>query len=847
MNTTPDMDYINRNISLYNGVKDNKGKVVQIIDEIDQITGHVENPALNKMIASLRDETDQAIRDTIKRTLPAVTWSGLFTKRKADALQEYSGLICLDIDKLSPADHDRLKADLRKDKFTFFLFTSPSGNGLKVVFQVHGGAEMHLQNFLDIEKYIFEKYSLSIDPSGKDINRLCFLSFDPDAYRNENADTFQPIIKEESSKKTRTAKKNKTATLDDVAVFTNQKAEFQEGNRNNWIHLFACNANRRGFDEVDTLSYILANYNPENIRESEIKATIHSAFKNVTEHGKFKKSSLESKDNIAGNHLVRGSNNPGSDQKDEEITEEEFKEKYEFFDIKWKSSVDKDGNTTRAVGGIQINYLKFLAILTDLGFRRIDIDKGHYFIKIENNIIEEVDDVYIKGAFKAHLESMPEVVHIENALLHRNMILNYMIGRQGNFFDPKNILCHLPVISTDQINEDNRNEAFFYYANKCVKVTSEKIELLDYAKLSDKYVWSDSILTRDINLLGFEDDQDSNLWAQFLYEVCDQDNERLVVLMQIIGYMMHKYYEGKMKAIVFTDSRISDDPQGRTGKGLIFKGIRQMMNRDNKTDRGVLCTLNGKEFNPDNERRYEKCDINTRVIHINDVKANYDVERHYNEIEDGITVNKKFQLPFTIHAKIGISTNRTLKINGDSSLDRFQVFDLSAHYSKDWTPEKEFGKWFFRDFTEHEWNMFDTFMLYCMQNYLKNGLKSYKSINLEKRMLHEQIGEELINFLDDFPNGRYSEDWYKEFGIIPGREYDKKALHNHFIELNQLDPKRYTQRRFTAKLRHYKHLSDKWKSDSQDREGNYFQERRSNGKDYIWFLENKEAKNEKNN
>lgn len=824
----------NPTISLYKNVTDNKGTLIEVLTVIGK-----DFPEIEKIINELRSENDPSKKDVLKKSLPAVTWSGTFKKRLATELIEYSSLICIDIDKLSQAEHDELKTALKSDPYTFYLFTSPSGHGLKILFFVDGGPEMHLQNFLDIEYYFKEKYKVKIDKSGKDICRLCFLSWDPDNYLNLHAKVFEPLPKKKKSVKS-LIEPPKKSTFNDVVSFTNNKLQFEPGNRNNWIHLFSNNANRMGFSETETLSYLLTNYNSEDIKESEIKSTVHSAFKNTYEHAKNQKFISTNKNFHSDNSHLRNLSDTSTDLSNQkpEITQEEFSEKYQFFDIKWKSDIDKDGNTTRKVRGIEINYLRFLAILADLGFRRIDMDRGHYYIHVENNVIQEVDDIFIKGVFKKYLETMPEVIHLDNAIIHRDMILNYMIGRQTNFFD-KNILCHLPMIDMEQINEDSRNEAFFYYANKCVKVTSEKIELIDYTNLSEKYVWNDSILTRDVNLLEPEFDQDNNLWAQFLYQVCDRDNERLLVLMQIIGYMMHKYYEGKMKAIVFTDSRISDDPQGRTGKGLIYKGIRQMMNRDNKTDRGVLCTLNGKEFNPDNERRFEKCDINTRVIHINDVRNNYDVERHYNEIEDGITVNKKFQLPFTIHAKIGISTNRTLKINGDSSLDRFQVFDLSAHYSKDFTPEKEFGKWFFRDFTEHEWNLFDSFMLYCMKTYLKNGLGKYKSINLEKRLMHEQIGEELINFLEDFPNASFQENWNGDFGIIPMREYDKRALYDLFVQLNKVDTKRYSQRRFTNKLRHFKNLSDKWKPDSQDKEGNYLQERRSHSKDYVWFVENK--------
>jgi len=843
-------------ISIYNGVKDNSGLQVNPMAVIDMIkvsgkctvTGNT--VFIDAIIDMLRMTGSAKDRDAIKRDLPAVTWSGHFSKRKASALTDYSDLICLDIDKLKP-DQLKVARDLLvQDPFVYFLFTSPSGNGLKIIFKVQGGPECHLRNFLNIEAYFSDRYSLTVDPSGKDVSRLCFLSYDQDAYLNENSTPFvDPGISPDPApappkKKARGAggpndKERPGQSLDTLAKFTSQLLKWENG-RNNWMHLFACNANRHGFDKGDVLYYVLNNYREEDQKESEIMSTIHSAYKNTAEHGKFKKSNLESKRNVENGHL--GDKDPDikpyggkSKEPEKEITEDDFRERFQFFDIKWKVENKEDGTTIRKVGGISINYLKFLSILTDLGFRRIDMDKGHYFIHIDDNKIEEVDDVYMKGVFKSHLEQMPQVVHVGDAILHRDMVLNYILGRQAQFFD-KNIICHLPRIDMDQVNQDTRETAWFYYTNKCVKITAEGIDLMDYTALADCYVWSDSILTREITLLDSKD-QDGNIWMEFLANVCDGDSDRVGNLMRIIGFLMHKYYEGKMKTIVFTDSRVSDDPEGRTGKGLIFKGIKHMMNRDAKTDRGVLCTINGKEFNPDNERRYEKCDINTRVIHINDVRPNYDVERHYNEIEDGITVNKKFQMPFTIHVKIGISTNRTLRLAGGSSMDRFQVVDLSDHYSKDFTPEKEFGKWFFRDFTDREWALFDTFMLNCMRLYLRDGLRPYKSINLENRILHEHVGEDLVNFLDDFPNAHVDQIFQSDFGIIPERKYDKRALYDAFVTICRVDTKKFTQRTFTKKLRLYKTLMDRWLSDVQQKDGTYSQESRSNCKDYIWFAE----------
>lgn len=528
-----------------------------------------------------------------------------------------------------------------------------------------------------------------------------------------------------------------------------------------------------------------------------------------------------------------------------EITEEEFKTKYQYFKISWQSGKDQNGNPVKTVKSLNLDYLRFLSILVDLGFRRSIIEKKQSFVQIKDNIIEEVDDGYMRIVFKAHMEKIPDVIRLDKAIIHKSYILNDMMGKQSKMFDTNNTLCHLPIIREDKILNDPVDASYFYYRNKYVMVSADGIKLMDYKALKDYYVWKDSILERDIELKDLEADQEENIWAKFLFNICDKDNERLGRLMHIIGYLLHKYYGGKMKAIVLTDSRISDDPQGRTGKGMIFKGIKHMLNRNTTSNDGTLCTIDGKDFDQKNAARYTMCTINTRIIHISDVQKKYNVENHYNEIEEGIVVKKLYEAPFLLKVKIGISTNRTLKILGESSLDRFVIFDLSDHYNRTNTPLSEFGKWFFRDFTPQEWSLFDNFMLHCVQFYLKDGLVSYKSINLENRILYEQVGEDIVNFLSDFPNAEIDDTWAGDFGIVPMREYEKKDLYHLFITKSGADPKRIGQRYFTTKLRMYKNHDSRWQNDTQDIRGNYFQERRSNGKDLIWFVavEEKEDNN----
>lgn len=86
-------------------------------------------PYINDIRASSNEEE----RKFLKSKLPAITPSGVFSKRKADCLVEPTNLICIDIDgKDNPSisDMEELKKKLSKLSYIMYCGLSASGKGL---------------------------------------------------------------------------------------------------------------------------------------------------------------------------------------------------------------------------------------------------------------------------------------------------------------------------------------------------------------------------------------------------------------------------------------------------------------------------------------------------------------------------------------------------------------------------------------------------------------------------------------------------------------------------------------------------------------------------------------------
>ena len=231
--------------------------------QIEEIQHHISNGNINKA-------------DSIKLKLPAFTISATYKdKRKKENVESYSGLLHLDYDKLDNIQD--VKSKIISNPYTYAAFVSPSGKGLKVLVKCDNDLSTHTYAFNALKQYYDKLLGVQSDKSVKDILRLCFVSYDPDLYLNEDAEVFDSQSYPNNETK---SQKN----IEWIWDFTSNVKEFTEG-RNNFVHLFACNANRQGYNINETLNYAYS-YGDSTFDKEEIERTVKSAYENnVSEKG----------------------------------------------------------------------------------------------------------------------------------------------------------------------------------------------------------------------------------------------------------------------------------------------------------------------------------------------------------------------------------------------------------------------------------------------------------------------------------------------------------------------------------------------------------------------------------
>lgn len=205
-------------ISIYKNIHDVKSRDTVLMSVfLDAIkSGKWQDQVFKIRLIKEHEERQQA-----KKGLPYVTISGIFNDgRSVAGLSAHSGFISMDLDGLGN-ELEGVRTLLSKDPYVYACFASVSGTGLCVLFKID--PEKHKEAFDAIANYLITQYQLIIDPSGKDVSRPRYVSYDPDLYFNEKSLTFKKYLPKPKARKI-------TATIFVADEFERVISEMQSAN-----------------------------------------------------------------------------------------------------------------------------------------------------------------------------------------------------------------------------------------------------------------------------------------------------------------------------------------------------------------------------------------------------------------------------------------------------------------------------------------------------------------------------------------------------------------------------------------------------------------------------------------
>jgi hypothetical protein len=705
-----------------------------------------------ELINDIRRIEDKTERNELKKQLAAICFSGKFSRRSDDSISEHSGFICLDFDGYESVDqmnHD--KQLMSNDEYVFSVFISPSGNGLKVIVPINKDIDNHTRYFDALKEYFKSPY---FDKTSRNVSRVCYESYDPDIYINENASvwtelsdvTYEPI----DSNKSSIVVTSESKIVDILLKWWNSKFGLVDGERNNNVFILASAFNEYGVSK-SSAEYVIHQMQSSDFTLSEIQTTIDSGYKNTAAHGtKF----YQDTDTV--NRIKRDVRKG--------VNHQDIKESHRDIDDSIIDSVITSAANdamefwlVNKKGAVSVVHHVFKDFLESNGFYKYSPhgSNKYMYVKVTDNLIDVTDEKFIKSYVLDYIESLDNLD-----------VYDFFINSTRLFKD--DYLSMLDSVDVYFI-KDTIDSCHIYFKNCALKVSASRLDIIDYIDLNG-YVWRDQVIDRDYEQCDVNDCD----FKVFISNVAGDDEKQIRSFESTIGFLMSSYKDPSFSpAVILNDEVITDNPEGGTGKGLFVKAISQMKK---------VSIIEGKKFSFDSQFAYQGVTTDSQVIQFDDVRRGFNFEMLFSVITEGITVEKKnkdaITIPFDESPKIIITTNYAIRGKGNSFERRKWEIEFKKFYSMNYTPYDEFKKRLFDSWNEYEWCAFDNYMISNLQLFLREGLIKGSSVNLRIRKLASETCHEFIEWVG-LTSGSIMSDVIKY-----NKKLFKDDLYNDFIEDN---------------------------------------------------------------
>lgn len=693
------------------------------------------------LLDKIRTIEDKEKRNEMKKKLPSVCFGGKFSSRADNALIKASGFISLDFDGFkNDKDLASKRFELEMDDYTYACFTSPSGNGVKVLVKIPSADSKSykayfkaLQNYYNCEHF---------DKACSNISRVTYESYDPEIYINEQSLVWSEMVEEKKPVQSKVIVpiQDEDKTIEFLHRWWEKDYGLTNGSRNHNLFILASAYNQYGI-HVDKAIQSLTRLEQPDFKASEITNTIRSAYNNTAEHNTKK---FEDKEKLGSLVDMVARNVSVSEIKKvmPEVDEEDIK----------SIEVDPMEFWIKSRKDMRVSFInhKYREFLVRNGFHKYyPSDQSNFFLlRISENIVREILDDNIRDFVFDYLHEM------EDKSMYDAYADKIKLGKDD-------FLGFLPNINPKFLR-DGRDYSYLYFRNCAIRVTANGIERIPYEKL-DGYIWARQKIDRDF----VEADYSKAEYRQFLKNISGNDPDRLKTMESTTGYLLHNYNNPSYNpAVILNDEMISDKPEGGTGKGIFVNAIGKLRKSE---------TIDGKKFDAKDKFQYQRLTADTQLLAYQDVEKNFNFESLFSMLTDGMTVEGKNQkqlyFPFEKIPKVVITTNHAIKGDGNSHARRKWELEFTQYYKDGFTPLQEFGHQLFDDWSAEEWMLFDNYMISNIQLYLSKGLIKSRFKNLEIRRLEASTSSEFREWV-------LGKD--KKYDLNPNFEYLGQDLLNDF-------------------------------------------------------------------
>ncbi len=308
---------------------------------------------------------------------------------------------------------------------------------------------------------------------------------------------------------------------------------------------------------------------------------------------------------------------------------------------------------------------------------------------------------------------------------------------------------------------DKKDTVYMSFRNGIVKVTAEDTNFIPFSKFGihhpEYFVWEENIIDCDFDIKVFKDGPKGHFW-DFISNISKEREGKEWVLneqqrqsiVSSYGYLLHNYYPPNIRKMVFLYDRIQivdGAAEGGNGKSLLCQSLNKIKPYhfvDGKRAGDCSGRFLWSGYKPDK-----------RIVLFSDITKKFTIKSLYNQISDGFEVEGKrkdtYVIPPESSPKIVVTSNYLIDSRDPS--DSRRVFQVPIGNFYGWHAKKKItggeekelrdfhgGKLFFDEWIKggEDWTDFYSTSLYCVQQYLKEGLVSFgdtERLNAERLKL----------------------------------------------------------------------------------------------------------------
>lgn len=717
-------------ISLFNNSKDKQPATTLSIPEFMK---RIKKGEWEPWIRKLRNTKDDALQKKLKAALPAVTLCGTCNGR---AIEKSSNYIGIDIDASDNGKDLFDKAPkLRNDPYVHAVWRSSRGNGLWLLFKINH--KKHAESFLGIEEYMFRTYSIVIDSACKDSSRLCFVSYDPDAYYKQNKKVFTKVAKPTPIPGADDGILH-TVNIEDVRKITSAVVKERKditSNYQDWLRLGFIYASLG--EAGRPLYHQLSQFNRSYAKE-DTDLQFNKCLKKVVEDKKVqggKPASIQTLLYLVNKHKIKVKIEKKKTRALTEIKENS---------VLYPTDMIEEGQQTWTFGLLEFKVtgkeqFKCSGVSTirtgDFLHKRGIRSKNKHFYLIKDNVVEEVyaDDVY--NMVFMEIKNLPKGIRFKFDNESDEISKDTVMGAAQSSI--KRIVDNIPINTSfnpedeSKFLKDTDKEIFLKFEDGIVEVSAKGHRLLPY-KEAKGLVWRKAIRPHYFKIeTGISDVQ------KILDKAIGPDAR--VCYMSAIGYMVSTYFPPEGVPFLFCCDINLEDGVNKGGNGKDF--IKQILSQFRE-----VVTIPGKTLDLRREFALNLGNKDTEIFWFEDLNRGIKMDSFYN-FGNGLPIRKLHTATFTVQAKIGVSLQHTIDMEGSSNTRRqiFLLFDNYFSKLKNGIKE-EFGSVFGADWSEKKRHQFNNFMLQCCQLYLKKGVIKMSTEKISEAR-KEELGDDMFSQL----------------------------------------------------------------------------------------------------